>query len=300
MGSTNGRRPKLPTSNDVACPCTQMRIIRWRARLAPAKPRVAPAKPRAYLRAGSRLLFGNARGRIRAAPNDQIDGLYSGSRIDLSDGGIPAGLEALTGNRMAPAFRLPGGFPGQPETDHFDVLQLAWTHFLAAASGLGAIQVRYGYSTAHLDTRTVLNGQSIVDLLDGTIAGAEDEINRVFLLGAEPVGRHKLLSAERSQLAQIAAHRGDHLAFAIQAGARGDLGAGAQDITRGLLQVKRALQLGEIDPAATMAKGLGEDPIVVGHRDALEDMVFGIVERGGRIEKACLWITGGRLGADGI
>ena len=64
--------------------------------------------------------------------------------------------------------------------------------------------------------------------------------------------------------------------------------------------MKRALQLGEIDAAATMTKGFGEDPIVVGHRDALEDMVFGIVERGSRIEKALLRITGGRLGADGI
>jgi hypothetical protein len=72
----------------------------------------------------SRSLFGNARGRVRASARDRFDALYSGSRIDLSSGGIPAGLEALTGNRMAPAFVLPGGFPGQPETDHLDFLQV--------------------------------------------------------------------------------------------------------------------------------------------------------------------------------
>ena len=95
----------------------------------------------------SRLLFGNARGRVRASARDQFDALYSGSRIDLSDGGVPAGLEALTGNRMAPSFVLPGGFPGEPETDHLDFLQVGWTHLLPAASGLGVIEVRYGYSS---------------------------------------------------------------------------------------------------------------------------------------------------------
>jgi hypothetical protein len=69
--------------------------------------------------------------------------LYSGSRIDLSGRGIPAGLEALTGNRMAPSFVLPGGFPGQPETDHLDFLQVGWTHLLPAASCLGAISLTW-------------------------------------------------------------------------------------------------------------------------------------------------------------
>jgi len=103
----------------------------------------------------SRLLFANARGRVRAGAHDLFDALYSGSRIDLSDGGIPAGLEAVTGNRIAPSFALPGGFPGQPEVDHMDFLQTGWTHVAAT----GPIEVRYGYSTAHLDTDTVVNGQ---------------------------------------------------------------------------------------------------------------------------------------------
>lgn len=120
----------------------------------------------------SRLLFGNARGRVRVSRKDQFEALYSGSRIDLSDGGVPVGLEALSGNRLAPSFVLPGGFRGQPEVDHFDLVQAGWTHLLPAASGLGALEVRYGYSTAHLDTSgpTTL-GQNSVELAGGAVTG---------------------------------------------------------------------------------------------------------------------------------
>jgi hypothetical protein len=116
----------------------------------------------------SRLLFGNARGRIRAGASDRIDALYSGSRIDLSDGGEPTGLEALTGNRMAPSFVLPGGFAGQTEVDHLDFVQAGWTHPMRA----GTLEVRYQYSTAHLDTGTPALGESIVELLGGAVSGA--------------------------------------------------------------------------------------------------------------------------------
>ena len=119
----------------------------------------------------SRLLFGNARGRVRASARDQFDALYSGSRINLTDGGTPAGLEALTGNRMAPSFVLPGGFPGEPEADHLDFLQVGWTHQLSAASDLGVVQVRYGYAIAHLDTSTASTGQSLIELLGGAVTG---------------------------------------------------------------------------------------------------------------------------------
>jgi hypothetical protein len=120
----------------------------------------------------SRLLFGNARFRVRASDRDRFEALYSGSRIDLSDGGVPAGLEALTGNRMAPSFVLPGGFRGDPETDHLDFIQVGWTHLEPAASPVGVIELRYGYSTAHLDTSTDPTGQSRVELLGGTVSGA--------------------------------------------------------------------------------------------------------------------------------
>jgi hypothetical protein len=120
----------------------------------------------------SRMLFGNARGRFRAGANDRFDSFYSGSRIDLSTGGIPAGLEAFSGNRLAPSFVLPGGFLGQPEVDHLDFVQVGWTHLLPAARGGGAIEVRYQYSIAHLDTNIPTGGQSRVELLGGAVSGA--------------------------------------------------------------------------------------------------------------------------------
>ena len=113
---------------------------------------------------GSRLLFANARGRVRAGSHDQFDAMYSGSRIDLSDGGTPAGLEALTGYRLAPSFVLPGGFSGDPETDHFDFVQAGWTH--------SSLEVRYGYSTAHLDSRVSPTGRSQIELVGGAVTGS--------------------------------------------------------------------------------------------------------------------------------
>ena len=120
----------------------------------------------------SRSLFGNVRGRIRVTDKDQFDVLYSGSRVDLSDGGVPAGLEAFMANRLAPSFALPGGFPGQPDADHFDCWQLGWIHRQAATSGLNLIELRYGYSVAHLDTGTIPTGQSRIELLGGAVSGA--------------------------------------------------------------------------------------------------------------------------------
>jgi hypothetical protein len=124
----------------------------------------------------SRLLFANARGRIRAGANDQIEAAYSGSRIALSDFGFPAGIEALASNRMMPSFDLPGGFPDEAEDDRFDSVQVGWTHELPQASGLGAIQVRYGYSTAHLDTfatdQAAGPSESSIELASGMATGA--------------------------------------------------------------------------------------------------------------------------------
>ena len=120
----------------------------------------------------SRLLFGNACGRVRATSTDRFDALFAGSRIDLSDGGLPAGLPALSSNRLAPSFDLPGGFFGQSEEDHLDAIQVGWTHFLPAGSGAGSIEVRYGYSVAHLDTRTSSTGSSRVELLGGAVTGS--------------------------------------------------------------------------------------------------------------------------------
>ncbi|HKD08569.1 MAG TPA: TonB-dependent receptor [Bryobacteraceae bacterium] len=120
---------------------------------------------------GSRVLTGNARVRIRVTDEDRIEAVYSGSRIDLADDGLPTGIEALTGNRMMPYFALPGGFSGQSETDHLDLGQLGWTRILPATCGAGILEVRYGASTAHLDTTTDANGQSRIELLGGAVTG---------------------------------------------------------------------------------------------------------------------------------
>jgi hypothetical protein len=121
----------------------------------------------------SRLLFANVRGRVRASTEDQIDAAYTGSRINFSNGGFPAGIEGFEGNRMMPSFVLPGGFPSESEADSFDSAQIGWTHELAEASGLGAIQVRYGYSAAHLNTNSVGGAsESSIELLGGMVTGA--------------------------------------------------------------------------------------------------------------------------------
>jgi len=148
----------------------------------------------------SRLLFANARGRIRLSPRDQLEGEYVGSRIDLSDWGSPMGLETLEGNRMAPSFVLPGGFAGESEVDHLDFFQAGWTREFSEASGLGVLQVRYGYSTAHLDGEQTGQGtgpsQSRIDLLDGVVTGAPPLQN--FAIRT----RHSLVAAWQPVLAR--------------------------------------------------------------------------------------------------
>jgi hypothetical protein len=125
---------------------------------------------------GTRLMFGDFRGRFRASARDQLDGLFSGSRITLSNWGQPMGLEALVGRQMAPPL-LPGGFPGQTEVDHMDFLQGGWSHWFSEGSGLGILQVRYGYSSAHMDAEAPPEGvfgshESKIELLTGQVTGA--------------------------------------------------------------------------------------------------------------------------------
>jgi hypothetical protein len=115
----------------------------------------------------SRMLYGNIRGRVRTGERDFLDALYSGSRIDLSNGGTPYGIEALAGRRASPEFDLPGGFANQAEIDHLDFVQMGWTH--------AAFELRYGYQVAHLDTReasTTAPDQSRVELLGSYVTGA--------------------------------------------------------------------------------------------------------------------------------
>lgn len=123
----------------------------------------------------SRMLYGNIRGQARLGSRDRLDALYSGSRLDLSNGGLPAGMEALAGRRMSPEFALPGGFTNQDEVDHLDFVQVGWSHIFAADSTAGGIEVRYGYSTGHLDTRPAslsAPDQSRIELIGGFVSGA--------------------------------------------------------------------------------------------------------------------------------
>ncbi|RPI10148.1 MAG: carboxypeptidase regulatory-like domain-containing protein, partial [Acidobacteriales bacterium] len=100
----------------------------------------------------SRLLFTNARGRVQFSERDQIDGLFSGSRIRLSDWGVPAGLEALVGRRMSPPLANASGFAGLREADRFDSMRAGWTRQTFLSGRPGALEVRYGFSSAHLET----------------------------------------------------------------------------------------------------------------------------------------------------
>ena len=123
----------------------------------------------------SRMLYANVRGRVRAGARDSLDALYSGSRIDLSNGAAPAAIEALAGRRMSPEFNLPGGFPNQAEVDHLDFVQAGWTHLFAPESSLGALELRYGYAVAHLDTReasAAVPDQSRIELAGSAVTGA--------------------------------------------------------------------------------------------------------------------------------
>jgi hypothetical protein len=149
----------------------------------------------------SRMLFANVRGRIRAGARDQIDADYSGSRIDLSNFGMPFGIEALTGRRMSPSFVLPDGFAGMAEVDHFDFSQVGWTRRFSD----GVIEVRYGYSTGHMDTRPSTSNagppQSRIELLGGTVTGLPPLENLAIRT------RHDLEAAWQPATARVSAMR---------------------------------------------------------------------------------------------
>jgi hypothetical protein len=126
---------------------------------------------------GSRMLFGVARGRVHLSGRDQVDAQWSGSRLRLSDWGMPVGLEALAGRRASPSFNNPAGFAGLKEADAFDSLQAGWTrHGLAR----GSLAVRYGYSETHLDTAATgpATAQSRIDLEAGVVGDTPPLANR--------------------------------------------------------------------------------------------------------------------------
>lgn len=117
----------------------------------------------------TRLLFGNARGLVRTGRNSRLDAQFSGSRIDRSGWSLPAGIEALAGLRMSPPL-LPSA--ALSEVDHFDFVQTGWTRQVGAS---GLLELRYGYSTAHLDTQPSADfgpgAQARTDMSGGATAG---------------------------------------------------------------------------------------------------------------------------------
>jgi hypothetical protein len=120
----------------------------------------------------SRMLFTNSRLRLRAGFRDEFDFLYSGSRLDLANWGMPSALEVFAGRRMAPSFVSPFGFQNESESDRFNFLQIGWSHS-APDMAFGALQLRYEYSLGHLDTTPLgVASQSRIDLLSGSVAGA--------------------------------------------------------------------------------------------------------------------------------
>ncbi len=128
----------------------------WASQTAPQRPDGTDIR--------SRMLFANPHGAIRPSRHDHIDALYSGSRLDLSSGGWPAGIEAILATPIMPSFYGIDGFENLREVDHFDLVQAGWTHEFAGAD---AFDFRYGYSTAHLDTTPANpNTPARIDLLD--------------------------------------------------------------------------------------------------------------------------------------
>ena len=120
----------------------------------------------------SRMLYGNARGRVQVTERDQLEAHFSGSQIHLSNWGMPAGLEALVGRRMSPEFNLPWGFAGLAENDHLDSVQVAWTRQFARGNHSGVLQVRFGFSPTHLDTGTAATVPGRIELAGSGITGA--------------------------------------------------------------------------------------------------------------------------------
>jgi hypothetical protein len=153
----------------------------------------------------SDAFFGTAAVRTRLTATDQVDLLYSRSQIDLSDWGHPAGLIALLARRMAPPYDGLYGFSGLSEKDRFDFVQAGWARELISGSRAGTLQVRYGLSTAHLQTSTGdVSQPSITDFLTGAVSGTaplansgvrtRQEVEATFLPGEAQWGpeRHRI------------------------------------------------------------------------------------------------------------
>jgi hypothetical protein len=153
----------------------------------------------------SRILFGNTRGRVRIG-RDQLDALYSGSRLDLNSGGWPAGIETIFAGRMMPSFYGVEGFENLREVDHMDLVQAGWTHQFSGRAGV--LEMRYGYSTAHQDTspNRTANTPVRIDLLDP--APTEAPLSNFAIRTRHEISAAQSVETERAGISQ-------HLAFGV-------------------------------------------------------------------------------------
>lgn len=90
-------------------------------------------------------LYTTMRASIHPTAANRFDVLVVGARSNDFSWSLPEGLEALNGRRAAPPI-LPQS--DLREEDHLDFVQLGWTRNLLG----GDLQLRYGYTTAHIDT----------------------------------------------------------------------------------------------------------------------------------------------------
>lgn len=119
----------------------------------------------------TRMLFGTVRSDIRVGRHDRLDTQYSGSGLQVSNWGLPGGIEALAARRLSPEYAEAFGFADSAEADRFHFLQIGWTR----QHGAGTLEARYGYSLAHLQTwpaAEVSPNQSRIELLGSALAGA--------------------------------------------------------------------------------------------------------------------------------
>jgi len=128
----------------------------------------------------SRILFGEAVGRVQLTDRDQLDGQFHASRVALSDWGTPTGLEALVGRRMSPTFGYAGGFAGLPESDGLNLFQVGWNRQMVSAGRAEDLEVRYSFSSARLDTwpNVAAGEQSKIELVTGVVSGAPPLANK--------------------------------------------------------------------------------------------------------------------------
>ncbi len=90
-------------------------------------------------------LYTTMRASIHPDRVNHFDVLVVGARANDFGWSLPEGLEALDGRRAAPPI-LPQS--NLREEDHMDFVQLGWNRNLLG----GEFQLRYGYTTAHVDT----------------------------------------------------------------------------------------------------------------------------------------------------